>query len=87
MYLKYKNDYPFINYDLQMKICTVFKTTEKIHQLNKKNFESKKKFLNYSYILYKIFEKLNLGFKYTDLLDLPNNVKKLDNYYNDFFNY
>lgn len=86
MYLKYKNDYHFINFNLHMKLSELFKNAETIHKLNKKKIDSKKKFINYSYILYKIFEKLNLCYKYNSMLDLPNNIKKYDIYYNEFFN-
>ncbi len=86
MYEKYKNEYYFINFNLHMKILELFKNAEMIHKINKTNLESKKKFINYWYILYKIFEKLHLGYKYNHMLDLPNNIKKYDIYYNEFFN-
>ena len=69
MYLKYKDQYPFINNKLQWSIIDLFKSMEKIHSLNKTNYDSKKKFLNYWFILYKIFEWLNLHEKYKNMLD------------------
>ena len=60
---------------------------ENIYISNKKKFNKKKKFLNYNFILYKIFEILEIDKYFKYMLDLPYKkiLKQLNIYYNTYF--
>ena len=55
MYLKYKGEYLYINRNIKEEIIKLFIRYENIYNQNRKWIKLKKKFLNYHYILYKIF--------------------------------
>jgi hypothetical protein len=88
MYKKYKNDYLFINENIKSNIIKLFLKYENIFKDIKKHIHLKKKFLNYQYVLYKIFILLNLNDIYFNYLELPKNnflIEKLDIIWNKFF--
>ena len=61
MKIKYPDIYLNIKYELKGVIIKLFLYYEKLYNNNKKYIQLKKKFLNYHYILYKIFEVLNIN--------------------------
>lgn len=87
MYLKYKDKYKFINNDTKNLIITMFKKYENVYKENKRYIKLKKKFLNYQYILYNIFIRLDLYDDYYNYIDLPNDIIiiKLNEIWSKFF--
>ncbi len=87
MYLKYKDKYKFINNDIKNLIITMFKKYENVYKENKRYIKLKKKFLNYQYILYNIFIRLDLYDDYYNYIDLPNDIIiiKLNEIWSKFF--
>lgn len=75
MFLKFNNSYLFINDELKHEIFKIFFKIENQFNECKKRCSllrsRKKKIINYSFLLYKILQLLNLD-KYHIYLDLPN---------------